>query len=37
VVAPRRDDIPETLDAIEGRDATDHYLIVVDGRPVGMI
>jgi GNAT acetyltransferase-like protein len=33
---PDETTIPETLDAIEGR-ATDHYLIVVDGRPVGMI
>lgn len=29
--------IPETLDAIEGRDPSEHHLIVVDGRPVGMI
>ena len=36
-----RDDIGESLTeyraAIEGREPTDHYLIVVDGRPVGMI
>jgi aminoglycoside 6'-N-acetyltransferase len=24
-------------DAIEGREPTDHYLIVLDGRPIGMI
>ena len=36
-----RDDIAESLAeyraALEGREPTDHYLIVVDGRPVGMI
>jgi aminoglycoside 6'-N-acetyltransferase len=36
-----RDSIEESLaeyrDAIEGRDPTDHYLIVEGGRPVGMI
>jgi len=36
-----RDDIGESLaeyrGAVEGREPTDHYLIVVDGRPVGMI
>ena len=36
-----RDDIGESLAeyraAIEGREPTDHYLIVVGGRPVGMI
>jgi aminoglycoside 6'-N-acetyltransferase len=36
-----RDSIEESLAeyraAIEGRDPTDHYLIVLDGRPVGMI
>jgi aminoglycoside 6'-N-acetyltransferase len=36
-----RDDIGESLAeyraALEGREPTDHYLIVVDGRPVGMI
>jgi aminoglycoside 6'-N-acetyltransferase len=36
-----RDDIGESLAeyraAIEGREPTDHYLIVVDGRDVGMI
>jgi aminoglycoside 6'-N-acetyltransferase len=36
-----RDDISESLAeyraALEGREPTDHYLIVVDGRTVGMI
>jgi aminoglycoside 6'-N-acetyltransferase len=36
-----RDDIAESLAeyraAIEGREPTDHYLIVVDRRPIGMI
>src|SRR5207237_780592 len=36
-----RDDIGDSLAeyraALEGREPTDHYLIVVDGRPVGMI
>lgn len=36
-----RDDIAESLAeyraAIEGREPTDHYMIVVDGRDVGMI
>jgi RimJ/RimL family protein N-acetyltransferase len=36
-----RDDIDESLAeyraAIDGREPTDHYLIVVEGRPVGMI
>jgi aminoglycoside 6'-N-acetyltransferase len=36
-----RDDISESLAeyraALEGREPTDHYLIVVDGRAVGMI
>jgi aminoglycoside 6'-N-acetyltransferase len=36
-----RDDLEESLreyeQAIDGLDPTDHYLIVVDGRPVGMI
>jgi aminoglycoside 6'-N-acetyltransferase len=36
-----RDDLAESLaeykKAIDGLDPTDHYLIVVDGRPVGMI
>lgn len=36
-----RDDIGESIaeyrGAIEGREPTDHYLIVADGRPVGMI
>jgi aminoglycoside 6'-N-acetyltransferase len=36
-----RDDIGESLAeyraAIEGREPTDHYMIVVDGRDVGMI
>ena len=36
-----RDDIQESLteyrDAIDGREPTDHYLIVLDGRPIGMI
>lgn len=36
-----RDDIGESLAeyraALEGREPTDHYLIVADGRPVGMI
>jgi aminoglycoside 6'-N-acetyltransferase len=36
-----RDDIEESLaeyrGAIEGREPTDHYLIVLEGRPVGMI
>jgi RimJ/RimL family protein N-acetyltransferase len=36
-----RDDISESLAeyraALEGREPTDHHLIVVDGRPVGMI
>jgi len=36
-----RDPVAESLAeyraAIEGRDPTDHYLIVLDGRPVGMI
>jgi aminoglycoside 6'-N-acetyltransferase len=36
-----RDDIAESLAeyraALEGREPTDHYLIVVDERPVGMI
>ena len=36
-----RDDIGESLAeyrrAIEGREPTDHFLIVLDGRPVGMI
>jgi aminoglycoside 6'-N-acetyltransferase len=36
-----RDSIDESITeyegAIDGLDATDHYLIVVDGRPVGMI
>jgi aminoglycoside 6'-N-acetyltransferase len=36
-----RDDISESLveyrAALEGREPTDHYLIVVDGRPIGMI
>jgi RimJ/RimL family protein N-acetyltransferase len=34
---PDETTIPETLDAIEGRDSSDHYLILLDGRPVGMI
>lgn len=34
---PDETTIPETLDAIEGRDPSDHYLILLDGRPVGMI
>jgi aminoglycoside 6'-N-acetyltransferase len=34
---PDETTITETLDAIEGRDPSDHYLILVDGRPVGMI
>jgi aminoglycoside 6'-N-acetyltransferase len=29
--------VADHLPALEGREATDHYLIVVDGRPVGMI
>jgi aminoglycoside 6'-N-acetyltransferase len=36
-----RDDLSESLAeyraAIQGREPTDHYLVVVDGRPVGMI
>jgi aminoglycoside 6'-N-acetyltransferase len=36
-----RDPIEESLaeyrEAIEGHDPTDHYLIVLDGRPVGMM
>lgn len=36
-----RDDIDESLTeyraAIEGRDPTDHYLVLVDGRAIGMI
>jgi aminoglycoside 6'-N-acetyltransferase len=36
-----RDSIQESVDeyerAIEGLDPTDHYLIVLDGRPIGMI
>jgi aminoglycoside 6'-N-acetyltransferase len=36
-----RDDLTESLAeyraAIEGREPTDHYVIFVDGRPVGMI
>ncbi len=36
-----RDDIRESLAeyraALEGREPTDHYLIVVDGLPVGMV
>jgi aminoglycoside 6'-N-acetyltransferase len=36
-----RDDIGESIAeyrrALEGRERTDHYLIQVDGRPVGMI
>ena len=36
-----RDDIGESIAeyrrALEGREPTDHYLIQVDGRPVGMI
>jgi aminoglycoside 6'-N-acetyltransferase len=31
------DSIIEYQQAIDGLDPTDHYLIVVDGRPVGMI
>jgi aminoglycoside 6'-N-acetyltransferase len=34
---PDETTIPETLDAIEGRDPSDHYLILLDGRSVGMI
>jgi aminoglycoside 6'-N-acetyltransferase len=34
---PDETTIPETLDAIEGRDPSDHYLILLDDRPVGMI
>jgi aminoglycoside 6'-N-acetyltransferase len=34
---PDETTIPETLDAIEGREPSDHHLIVVDGSPVGMI
>jgi aminoglycoside 6'-N-acetyltransferase len=36
-----RDDLDESIAeyaaAIDGRDPSEHYLIVVDGRPVGMI
>jgi aminoglycoside 6'-N-acetyltransferase len=31
------DSIAEYEQAIDGRDPSDHYLIVLDGRPVGMI
>jgi aminoglycoside 6'-N-acetyltransferase len=31
------DSVAEYEQAIDGLDPTDHYLIVVDGRPVGMI
>jgi RimJ/RimL family protein N-acetyltransferase len=34
---PNDSTIPEYVDAIEGRDPTDLYLIVLGGRPVGMI
>jgi aminoglycoside 6'-N-acetyltransferase len=34
---PEDNDIDEYRDAIEGREPTDHYLILVDGQPVGMI
>lgn len=31
------DVVEHYLPAIEGRDPTDHYLVVVDARPVGMV
>ena len=34
---PVEETVQEYLAAIRGREPTDHYLIVVDGRPVGMI
>lgn len=34
---PDETTIPETLDAIEGRDPSEHFLILLDDRPVGMI
>jgi aminoglycoside 6'-N-acetyltransferase len=34
---PIEKELAEYRDAIEGREPTDHYLIVVDGRPIGMI
>lgn len=34
---PIEETVEECLAAIEGREPTDHYLIVLDGRPVGMI
>jgi aminoglycoside 6'-N-acetyltransferase len=34
---PVEETVEECLAAIQGREPTDHYLIVVDGRPVGMI
>jgi aminoglycoside 6'-N-acetyltransferase len=34
---PIEQQLTETRAAMEGREPTDHYLIVLDGRPVGMI
>lgn len=34
---PDETTIPETLDAIEGRDPADYYVIVVDRQPLGVI
>jgi RimJ/RimL family protein N-acetyltransferase len=34
---PDETTIPEYVDAIEGRDPTDMFLILLDGRPVGLI
>jgi aminoglycoside 6'-N-acetyltransferase len=34
---PIEKELAEYRDAIEGREPTDHYLIVVAGRPIGMI
>jgi aminoglycoside 6'-N-acetyltransferase len=34
---PIDESIAEYEQAIDGLDPSDHYLIVVDGRPVGMI
>jgi aminoglycoside 6'-N-acetyltransferase len=34
---PVEQELAEFCAGIEGRDPTDHYLIVVDGRPIGMI
>jgi aminoglycoside 6'-N-acetyltransferase len=34
---PDENSIAEYVDAIEGRDPTDHYVILLDARPIGMI